>query len=69
MDLLAQSERVKESITWKVTQFAVGRPLGAGDAKVVGKIHAEAMKNGGTYQALMTAIMNSDLIQMTGVGQ
>ena len=69
MDLLAQSERVKESITWKVTQFAVGRPLGAGDAKVVGNIHAEAMKNGGTYQALMTAIMNSDLIQMTGVGQ
>lgn len=69
MNLLAESERVRESITWKVTQFAVGRPLGAADAKVVGKIHSEAQKNGGTYQALMTAIVMSDLIQMTGTDE
>ena len=32
MDLLAGSDRVRETITWKLTQFALGRPLGAADA-------------------------------------
>jgi hypothetical protein len=66
MDLLAKSDRVRESITWKVTQFALGRPLGAEDAKAVNVIHKQAQDNGGTYQALMTAIATSDLIQTTG---
>ncbi|MEX2169065.1 MAG: DUF1592 domain-containing protein [Pirellulales bacterium] len=65
MDLLAKSDRVRESLTWKVTQFAVGRPLGAEDAPVVADIHRAAQHNGGTYASLMTAIVTSDLVMRT----
>ena len=65
INLLAGSERVRESMTWKVTQFALGRPLVAADARVVAKIHASTQKGGGTYAALITAIVMSDLVQMT----
>ncbi|MEX2173924.1 MAG: DUF1592 domain-containing protein [Pirellulaceae bacterium] len=63
MELLAKSDRVRESFTWKVAQFAVGRPLGAEDAAVVADIHRDAQKAGGTYAGLMTAIVLSDLVQ------
>ena len=65
MDLLAESDRVRESLTWKVTQFALGRPLGATDAKTIRTIHEEAESRGGTYSALITAIVRSDLVQLT----
>ena len=65
MDLLAGSERVRETLTWKVTQFALGRPLGAADARIIGEIHKEAWKGGGTYASLITAIVTSDLVRMT----
>jgi hypothetical protein len=65
MNLLAESERVRESITWKLTQFALGRPLVAEDARIVAEIHKSAQKNGGTYPALITAIVMSDLVQLT----
>lgn len=65
MDLLAGSDRVRETITWKVTQFALGRPLVAMDAGTVKRIHETAQKEGGTYPALITAIVMSDLVQMT----
>lgn len=65
MNLLAQSERVKETFTWKLTQFAIGRPLVQRDAATVQKIHKTALKNGGTYASLMSAILKSDLVQMT----
>lgn len=65
MDLLAGSERVQVSLTWKVTQFALGRPLVAADARIIEKIHQSAQKNGGTYASLITAIVMSDLVQMT----
>ncbi|MCA9147060.1 MAG: DUF1592 domain-containing protein, partial [Planctomycetales bacterium] len=61
MDLLANSERVRESLTWKVTQFALGRPLLAADAPVVAEIHKAAQQDGGTYASLITAIVLSDL--------
>ena len=63
MDLLAGSQRVRECITWKVTQFALGRPLGAADAGTVAEIHKSAEKDGGTYASLVTAIVLSDLVQ------
>ena len=63
--LLAGSDRVRESLTWKVTQFALGRPLGAQDAAVVADIHRKAQEGGGTYASLMTAIVLSDLVQRT----
>ena len=67
MDLLAGHDRVRESITWKVTQFALGRPLGAADARILREIHKAAQKNGGTYQSLITAIVTSDLVMMSRI--
>jgi len=64
MDQLANSERVKESLTWKATQFALGRSLGAADAPHVAQIHRKAQANGGTYQSLMAAIVTSDLVML-----
>lgn len=63
MNLLAASDRVRQTITWKLTQFALGRPLGAGDAAEVARIHQRAEEAGGTYQALMTAIVTSELVR------
>ncbi len=65
MELLAGSPRVQESITWKLTQFCMGRPLGAKDAATVAKIHQRATRDGGTWQAVLRAIVRSDLVQMT----
>ncbi len=65
MDLLAKSDRVRESLTWKVAQFALGRPLGAADARALAEIHHQAQADGGTYHSLMTAIVASDLVRMT----
>ncbi len=64
MNLLATHDRVRESITWKVIQFALGRPLGAEDARVVRQIDKAAQKKGGTYPSLMEAIATSDLVRM-----
>jgi hypothetical protein len=62
MKLLADSPRVSETLTWKVVQFAMGRPLGAEDARHVAEIHKASQKEGGTYQSLVTAIILSDLV-------
>ncbi len=67
MDLLAKSDRVRESLTWKLTQFALGRPLTVDDAKIVQQIHETAQKSGGTYSAVITAIVMSDLVRMSRV--
>jgi hypothetical protein len=63
MNLLAGSPRVRESLTWKVAQFAMGRPLGAEDARVIAEINKASPKGGGTYQSLVTAIILSDLVR------
>lgn len=65
MALLAKSKRVKETITWKLTQFAMGRPMTAQDATTVEKINVDAQKNGGTYSATIKAIAASNLVRMT----
>ncbi len=66
MDLLAKSERVKESLTWKLVQFSLGRPLVADDAESVSDLHRLALSEGGSYQALMRALIHSDLVQKVG---
>jgi hypothetical protein len=63
LDLLAESDRVRMNITRKVTQFALGRPLTDGDTPALEVIHREAMRGGGTYRSLITAIVLSDLVQ------
>ena len=65
MNLLAESPRVQETMTWKLAQFSLGRPLLATDAAIVAKIHADAQAAGGTYRDLVTAIVMSDLVQTT----
>lgn len=65
-DLLANSERVRMGITRKLTQFVIGRPLVASDQPILERIHEATHSNGGTYEALITAIVMSDLVQMTG---
>ena len=65
MNLIAGSDRVRHSITWKLAQFAAGRPLGAREVRMVDKIHRAAQKDGGTYASLITAIVLSDLVQTT----
>ena len=63
--LLAESPRVRESITWKVVQFSIGRPVTAKDVPILAKIHAEAEASGGTYESLLRAIALSDLVLKT----
>ncbi len=63
MDHLAASDRVQETFAWKLTQFALGRPLGATDARALADIHRNARQDGGTYAALATAIVLSDLVR------
>ncbi|MEM1069206.1 MAG: DUF1592 domain-containing protein [Planctomycetota bacterium] len=65
MTLLAKSERVGECLTRKVTQFAIGRPLFAADARIVREIHRVSKEKGGTYRSVVTAIVMSDLVQKT----
>ncbi|TVP97732.1 MAG: DUF1588 domain-containing protein [Planctomycetaceae bacterium] len=65
MDLLAASDRVRMAITRKLTQFALGRPLVAADMPHLERIHSTAQERGGTYPAVMTAIVTSDLVRMT----
>jgi len=65
MDLLASADRVGETITWRVTQFALGRPLVAADVRTMNAIHEAAREGGGTYASLITAIVTSDLVRMT----
>lgn len=62
MDLLAESDRVRESLAWKFAQYALGRPLGAGDANEMNQVVENAEKNGGTYQAIVTALATSELV-------
>ncbi|MEM9158610.1 MAG: DUF1592 domain-containing protein [Verrucomicrobiota bacterium] len=63
MDLLAESDRVAETIVWKLAQFAMGRPLGAREAADVMAISEESKRRGGTYAALIGAIATSDLMR------
>ena len=65
MDLLAESDRVAESLTWKLAQFTAGRPLTARDAPILKSIHEEAIRRGGTFQQLIVSIASSDLVRKT----
>jgi len=65
MDLLARSDRVKQCLTRKVTQFLLGRPLDLTDAASLRTIHENSQRNGGTYQSLIMAIVLSDRVLTT----
>ena len=63
MKLLADRSRARETVAWKLTQFSLGRPLGSADAEVLETIIDAANKNGFTYQAILKAIIQSELVQ------
>jgi hypothetical protein len=65
LDLLGESERVRQCLTMKVTQFAIGRPLAQSDVCSLSEIHQTAHDAGGTYADLMTAVIMSDLVRKT----
>jgi hypothetical protein len=46
-----------------VVQFALGRPLTAQDANEVQRIHEQSRENGGTWAALIKAVVLSDLVR------
>ncbi|MEO1617309.1 MAG: DUF1592 domain-containing protein [Planctomycetota bacterium] len=62
MKQLASSERVRESLVWKLTQFAIGRPPTSEDADVIRKIHKRSQSAGATYQNILTEIVASELV-------
>ncbi len=64
MDKLAEQERVKESLTWKVVQFAIGRPPTAKNAREIQQIHNAAQAAGGSYRDTMRSIALSDLTRL-----
>ena len=63
MNLMAESDRVKQNLTWKLAQFVAGRPLGQPDAIILDQIYQQAQNAGGTYTSVMRAIVQSDLVQ------
>ena len=65
MNLLAQNKRVQQSLTWKVVQFALGRPLTIDDAKLVDQVHTRAQQHGGSYRQIIKALVANDLVQFT----
>ena len=69
MDLLAKSDRVRESITWKLAQFALADRWGPPICRFSHRLHKTAQDGGGTWVSTMTAIVMSDLVQTTRIGR
>ncbi len=65
MDLLADSDRVRETMTWKIAQFALGRPIVAADVPILKQIHSSAQAEGGTYVSVISSLVLSDLVQLS----
>ncbi|MEL6107339.1 MAG: DUF1592 domain-containing protein [Planctomycetota bacterium] len=62
MKTLADSDRIRESLVWRLTQYAIGRPPTSADAPVIRDIHRRSQKSGGTYQTILTEIVASRLV-------
>lgn len=62
MKTLASSDRIRESLVWRLTQYAIGRPPTAADAPVIREIHRRSQKVGATYQNMLTEIVVSELV-------
>jgi hypothetical protein len=65
LDTLAKNERVSETLTWKIAQFALGRPLAAPDRIEMAKVYEKMRKKNGTYRDVVTALVMSDLVRTT----
>lgn len=65
MDLLAESGRIRNTLTWKIAQFSLGRPLGAREARTIAVVHRQAQEHGGSYPDILHALVTSDLVLTT----
>jgi hypothetical protein len=61
MDLLAKSPRVRETIIWKIAQFALGRPIATSDRPHLESIISRT-KDDPTYQNVILELTTSPLI-------
>ncbi len=66
--LLSRSDPARQTITRKLVQFALGRPLVEADATLLEPIHQAAQRPGGSYADLVTAVAMSDLVRMAQPG-
>ena len=64
-DILAGNERISQTLTWKIAQWALGRPLTARDAPTLDSVFETSQKKGGTYASIISALVMSDLVQTT----
>lgn len=63
MKILASSPRVKKSITSKIVQYAMGRPLISSDARHLEKIYKQSEAGNWTYKSILLALVSSDLVR------
>lgn len=61
MDLLAKSPRVRQNIIWKLTQFALGRPIATQDRPHLDTLFSQVQKNQ-SYQNVLLHLATSSLI-------
>ena len=67
MTLLAGSDRVRDCMSLKVSQWAVGRPIADTDGCSMSAIRDRFVAGGGTYQELMVAIALSPMVRQIRV--
>jgi hypothetical protein len=61
MDLLAKSPRVRQNMIWKVSQFALGRPIANQDRPHLEALY-QAVSQKQTYQNVILHLATSPLI-------
>ena len=61
MDLLAKSPRVRQNINWKLTQFALGRPIATQDRPHLDTLFTQVQKDQ-SYQNVLLHLATSPLI-------
>jgi hypothetical protein len=66
MDVLASSERVRDCMSLKASQFSLGRPLAAVDGCALASVRDRFAASDGSYQELMVAIALSPMSRTTG---
>lgn len=67
MDLLASSDRVRDCMSLKASQFSLGRPLAEVDACSLAAVRDRYAASDGSYQELMVAVALSPMMRTIGV--
>lgn len=62
IELLSSSDRVAQSLTRKLVQFCLGRPLDAADARMVDAVYENAGRRRATYQSIVNELLLYELV-------